>query len=153
MQWCGRNLLDKDVQIRNSRFRFWRTIGLGVNLLSVDLCAHSYPKLAAFLDIDPNFMIYRRFGYLRTRLLLYHQDVLRELELKMDRTDRREANDPATERRLCCREEDDDQKELLLRIGRQLQTYGRSAVDLRCRHLFLTPGRRTHLEIRLDIQP
>jgi hypothetical protein len=89
----------------------------------------------------PNFMIYRRFGYLWTRLLLYHQDVLRELKLEMDRTDRREANDPATERRLCYREEDDDQKEPLLRIGRQLRTYGRSAVDLRCRHSFLTPGR------------
>ena len=80
-----------------SRFYF-RTINLRPNLLSVDLCAHGYPKLAAFLDSDPNFMIYCRFGYLQTRLLLYHRDILRELELEMDCIDRREANDPATKR-------------------------------------------------------
>ncbi|KAF2093525.1 hypothetical protein NA57DRAFT_48248, partial [Rhizodiscina lignyota] len=39
-----------------------------------------YPMLAAFLDSDENFMIYRRFGYIHARLLLEKQNELQELE-------------------------------------------------------------------------
>ena len=46
-----------------------------------------YPKLGAFLDSDDNFMIYRRFGYLQSRLLLEKQDDLRKLEEALDRLD------------------------------------------------------------------
>ncbi|KAL9079449.1 MAG: hypothetical protein Q9157_001658 [Trypethelium eluteriae] len=46
-----------------------------------------YPHLAAFLDSDENFMVYRRFGYLQSRLLLEKQDELRKLERKLDLID------------------------------------------------------------------
>ncbi|KIV79938.1 hypothetical protein PV11_07477 [Exophiala sideris] len=39
-----------------------------------------YPRVAAFLDSDENFMLYRRFGYLQSRLLLEKQEELRKLE-------------------------------------------------------------------------
>ena len=39
-----------------------------------------YPRQAAFADSDDSFMIYRRFGYIHSRLLLNKQDELRELE-------------------------------------------------------------------------
>jgi hypothetical protein len=47
-----------------------------------------YPKLAAFLDSDENFMIYRRFSYLMSRLLVEKQNDLQLLEDKLDRQDR-----------------------------------------------------------------
>lgn len=52
-------------------------------------CKRGYPRLAAFLDSDENFMVYRRFGYLQSRLLLEKQDELRLLEEKLDILDAR----------------------------------------------------------------
>lgn len=49
-----------------------------------------YPRQAAFADSDENFMIYRRFGYIHSRLLLNKQDELRELEDKLNDTDKRD---------------------------------------------------------------
>jgi hypothetical protein len=49
-----------------------------------------YPRLACFLESDPSFMVYRRFGVVFARLLLNKQDELRTLEemlFEMDRTD------------------------------------------------------------------
>jgi hypothetical protein len=46
-----------------------------------------YPRLAAFLDSDENFMVYRRFGYIQARLLLEKQDDLQKLEKKLDEYD------------------------------------------------------------------
>jgi hypothetical protein len=46
-----------------------------------------YPRLAAFLDSDDNFMLYRRFGYLQSRVLLEKQDDLRQLEEALKRLD------------------------------------------------------------------
>src|SRR5438552_8863712 len=50
----------------------------------VEDCPTGYPNLAAFLDSDENFMIYRRFGYIQARLLLEKQDEMRQLEEKLD---------------------------------------------------------------------
>src|SRR5437016_6910304 len=97
----------------------------------VDTCASGYPRLAAFVDSDPNFMIYRRFGYLRTRLLLYHQDVLRERERYLDMLDEETGRDPETERQLCSRilDENQDQPrrtELFRALDQEFRTYGRA---------------------------
>lgn len=46
-----------------------------------------YPRLAAFTDSHDNFMLYRRFGYLSSRVLLDKQDELRELEDKLEELD------------------------------------------------------------------
>ncbi|KAF1966737.1 hypothetical protein BU23DRAFT_313566 [Bimuria novae-zelandiae CBS 107.79] len=54
-------------------------------------CPRGYPSLATFLDSDECFMVYRRFGFLQSRLLLDKQDELRELERKLDRLDTIEA--------------------------------------------------------------
>jgi hypothetical protein len=55
---------------------------------AVSSCPKGYPRLAAFLDSDENFMIYRRFGYVQGRLLLEKQDELRKLEEKLDKYDK-----------------------------------------------------------------
>ena len=46
-----------------------------------------YPKMAAFLDSDENFMVYRRFGYAQSRLLLEQQDIVRRLEYQLESID------------------------------------------------------------------
>jgi hypothetical protein len=49
--------------------------------------------LAAFLDSDEGFTIYRRFGYLQSRLLLDKQEQLRLLEEKLEHLDLKIAKD------------------------------------------------------------
>lgn len=46
-----------------------------------------YPNLATFHSSSEEFAIYRRFGYLSSRLLLDRQDHLRNLEEKLDKYD------------------------------------------------------------------
>ncbi|GAB7325601.1 hypothetical protein MBLNU13_g09592t1 [Cladosporium sp. NU13] len=50
-----------------------------------------YPNLATFKNSSEAFSIYRRFGYLQSRLLLEKQDVLRVLEQRLDQYDREHA--------------------------------------------------------------
>lgn len=72
-------------------------------------------------------MIYRRFKYLRSRLLLYYQDVLASTEKELDILDKRDVNnDPLN---LCSRDRDDKQKrprrkELFARLEEILKKYG-----------------------------
>lgn len=47
--------------------------------------------MATLLDSEYSFMLYRRFGFLQTRLLLYKQDELRELEEELDALDKDDA--------------------------------------------------------------
>ena len=54
---------------------------------AVQECPEGYPQLAAFLDSDDNFMVYRRYGYLHARLLLKKQEQLRQLEEALDNMD------------------------------------------------------------------
>ncbi|RDL34322.1 uncharacterized protein BP5553_07450 [Venustampulla echinocandica] len=85
--------------------------------------AKGYPRLAAFLDIDENFMLYRRFGVLQARILLYKQDELRGLEEKLDRKDKVHS-DPEL---LLSRERQDQggesRKELMREIGEAFKDY------------------------------
>lgn len=54
----------------------------------VDQYPVGYGKLAAFEDCDPDFLIYRKFGWLRNRTLLYLQDELVELERDLEALDK-----------------------------------------------------------------
>ena len=89
-------------------------------------CPEGYPRLAAFLDSDEKFMLYRRFGFLQARLLLNKQDELRELEKDLDRLDKvDQGKDPSL---LKSREKDDAtsgrRKKLLSEIERKFTEYG-----------------------------
>ena len=63
-----------------------------------------YPRQAAFADGDENFMIYRRFGYIHSRLLLNKQDELRELEDNLNDIDKRDERTTNGKRYLASRE-------------------------------------------------
>jgi hypothetical protein len=89
---------------------------------------NGYPKLARFLDSDDNFMVYRRFGFLQTRLLLETQDRLRVLEKRLDKLDESETAGDDNQDNLCSRDGDgSDQTErinLMAAIRTVFQEYG-----------------------------
>jgi hypothetical protein len=58
----------------------------------VEECPEGYPRLAAFSNSDENFMIYRRFGYLQSRILLHKQDELQRLEQELEEMDQKDAS-------------------------------------------------------------
>ncbi|KAI9647713.1 hypothetical protein NHQ30_004099, partial [Ciborinia camelliae] len=59
----------------------------------------SYRSLSIFLDSDDNFKIYRRFGYLHSRLLLRKQDEIRRLEGELDELDDLDESEDALDKR------------------------------------------------------
>ena len=100
---------------------------------AVQDCPKGYPLLAAFLDSDDNFMIYRRFGYLQARLLLEKQDQLRRLEWDLDLMD--EEDKRAQPRSLITFETADAGKaqvrqELMQKIEEKFRDYGGSIWSL-----------------------
>lgn len=96
--------------------------------------------MSTFLDSDENFMLYRRFGYLHSRLLLRKQDQLRKLEMELDDYDDYDADGPEERRRtLLSRDSDEaaDRKlppgtrtrtQILEEIEKKLATYGENKV-------------------------
>lgn len=79
-----------NLRVRESKFMRLRDHAHRLTQI-VNKLPRGYPNLAAFLDSDESFMIYRRFGFLQSRLLLEKQDELRQLEEALDHMDRREA--------------------------------------------------------------
>ncbi|KUJ19488.1 uncharacterized protein LY89DRAFT_642559 [Mollisia scopiformis] len=97
-----------------------------IDVRTLNQCPEGYPRLAAFLDADENFMLYRRFGFLQARVLLYKQDELRELERELDRIDciDQHSNDKSV---LKSREKDDKvtntRKNMIGKIETKLKEY------------------------------
>jgi hypothetical protein len=98
----------------------------------VEECPEGYPRLAALLDSDENFMLYRRFGFLQARILLNKQDQLRELEKQLDREDKVDMKkDPGV---LKSREKDvavnGRRKRILIEIEEHFKEYGNPALTI-----------------------
>jgi len=87
-----------------------------------------YPRLAAFLNSDENFLLCRKYGFLHNRVLLYRQDELRELEnqlLDLDAED-----EELDDRALRSRVRDDKRegcrrKALIQEVDDKLKEYGK----------------------------
>ena len=93
----------------------------------VDTFPLGYPRLAAWVDSDPNYAEYRRFGYLHHRCLLFMQDELAVLERELSELDAEDAI--ADPKRLKCRFRDNSKSprrrtELLLELKGKVQEYG-----------------------------
>lgn len=58
--------------------------------------ALGYPNLAVFKSSSDDYAVYRRFGYLQSRLLLDKQDDLRIFEQKLEEYDRANVSDSIT---------------------------------------------------------
>jgi hypothetical protein len=83
----------------------------------VDGKERSYRSLATFLDSDENFMLYRRFGYLHSRMLLRLQDKLRKLESQLDDYDDEDAGEEGNPRLLMIL---DETEQVLEKYGKYL---------------------------------
>lgn len=53
----------------------------------LERCPKGNPRMAAFLDSDENFTMYRRFGWIQSRLLLSKQNELASLEKDLEMQD------------------------------------------------------------------
>jgi hypothetical protein len=88
-----------------------------------------YPQLAGYVSADIDGRLYRRFGYLRNRLLLHKQDAVIELEAELAQLDATDfAGDDIASFRLLSRrydEEDPDcpRRKLLDRLDVALREY------------------------------
>lgn len=82
-----------------------------------------YPRLAAFLNLDKDFSVLRRFDYLHMRCLLDQQDQLVELEDQLHRFD----DEEQIELRLRSRRQDEHQerRDLLNLIRTKVESYGK----------------------------
>lgn len=103
----------------------------GTNDFSVDDHPKGYPRLAAFVNSDENFLIARKYGYLRSRVLLYRQDELSVLErdlVALDADDH-EKRPLALESRKYDEQTDKDpvysRKVLIQKIDDKLKEYGK----------------------------
>ncbi|KAF2647153.1 hypothetical protein K491DRAFT_672411 [Lophiostoma macrostomum CBS 122681] len=83
-----------------------------------------YPRLAAFLALDSNFTLVKRFDNLHLRILLDHQDRLAELEEKLQACDDQEE----IQLNLCSRRQDSNEtrRTLLTAVEVELERYSRS---------------------------
>lgn len=105
-----------------------------INQILVDDHPKGYPQLAAFIDSDSNFLMCRRFGFLHSRVLLYRQDELTDLENKlidMDGLDKDELPLALTSRKIDDGRDDIEEqytrKTLINTIDQKLKEYGTSS--------------------------
>ena len=105
--------------------------------MSVDDHPKGYPKLAAFINSDDNFFQCRKYGFLRSRVLLYRQDELAELERTLIALDEEDANtDKKSRLALTSRKTDEardedprySRKTLIQKIDDKLKEYGKIIV-------------------------
>ncbi|TVY46033.1 hypothetical protein LSUB1_G000184 [Lachnellula subtilissima] len=117
---------------------------------SVKQCYEGYPRLAALLDSDENFMIYRRFGYLQARIILYKQDELRQLEKDLDLMDMGDAKTRPIV--LQSREEDNFQnerrKDLLCRVEKKFKEYTELLITARDLATFNPPPACDYMSVK-----
>lgn len=106
------------------------------NISRIDFHPKGYPRLAAYINSDENFMMCRRFGFLHTRVLLYRQDEIRELEdqlIRLDEEDKDENPLWLQSRKLDDAREGGDRRALIKEIDEKLKEY--DELVLRCKTL------------------
>ena len=89
-----------------------------------------YGKIAAVQDLDPEFLICRKFGFLHNYALLYLQDELVEIQEDLERLDRWEFSDGDPKKLISRRRDsavsDSRRQELIATLHAKLKQYGKS---------------------------
>jgi len=93
-----------------------------------------YPNLATFKNSSDSFAVYRRFGYLQSRLLLEKQDILRVLEKRLDQYDRDNVMTSYT--RTLSADQLMPRQALLEEIERAFNSYGKAQPDSEDRDIY-----------------
>ncbi|KAL8950188.1 MAG: hypothetical protein Q9222_003766 [Ikaeria aurantiellina] len=131
--------------------------------LAVEDHPMGYPRQAAYADSDECFMIYRRFGYIHARLLLHHQDEIRELEATLHDMDLRDSRVPARQSLLRSRDADQEDSEtkgpnadtrvaLLDRIEEKTLKYGQLLLQAQSLVAMNKPPTRDQISVRNFLQ-
>lgn len=96
--------------------------------------------MAAYINSDVNFTMYRKFGTLRSRVLLHRQDELNKLEKRLNALDLRD--NVGDDFRIQCitydREKDTQRTDLIDEIDSKLEHYGNCTWYI-SRGVMLTP--------------
>lgn len=93
-----------------------------------------YPQVAAYQNSDSSSALFRRFGNLHARSLLYKEVELTDLEAKLAELDREDNSKDDTEWRIAHSIHHDDgknneaRKALMSEIYQKLEVYGASTV-------------------------
>jgi len=140
-----------------------------VSLFTGEDYPRGYPRQAAFQSSEPNWSIYRAFGYLHSRVILQLQDELRELEDELNDLDcdQADSNDPAENSRVTSRDSDhraaqrehesqqgagrvvlSDRAILLAKIEDRLVRYDKMLINAREMVEFQKPNDRDWLSLR-----
>lgn len=89
-----------------------------------------FPRFAAWMNCDENFLMTRRYGWLHNRVMLYRQSELRELETQLQMCDAgdHEDQDPALrDHRMFARGDAGEyRKKLMQQIDEKLEQYGKT---------------------------
>lgn len=83
---------------------------------------NGYPRLAAFINSDLDFVVFRRFGHLHVRYLLYLQDEIAEMEQQLHTLDRIEPCSFYLNTRR--RDRNQERGRILKTLGEKLFDYG-----------------------------
>ncbi|KAK7751082.1 hypothetical protein SLS62_006911 [Diatrype stigma] len=128
----GHKLLNEMRESLKSQPQPNNTPNSGRDRITVDGSLNGYPKLGAFVASNENYLIFRQFKYLQSRLLLNMQDQLREYETELISLER---DYRVTGVHLQCRERDDHKsgrrKLLMQKIEERYEKYSQYAMFLR----------------------
>ncbi|KAG9231492.1 hypothetical protein BJ875DRAFT_506648 [Amylocarpus encephaloides] len=108
---------------------------------TVEHYRQGYPRLAAFLSLDPNFTIFRRFDTLHLRVLLEQQDRLCELQQQLEDCDDAET----VQLNLSSRRQDDNRtrRNVLQQVAAELKDYDKGVLRFH-RMISLPRARKRH---------
>jgi len=110
----------------------WRAnyLSEGRHSSRIDDHPEGYPRFAAFLNSDENFLVARRYGLMHTRIMLYRQAELAKLEQALFDLDREDAQDEDRALRgvkfVERGDRGEDRVELIDKIEEKLKQYGGS---------------------------
>lgn len=96
----------------------------------MDEAPRGYPRVAAYLNSDNDTVLFRRFGTLHSRTLLYKQVELTELEAKLEKLDKEHSSEEDNEWKVFNSIHHDDgfqneeRKALVDKIEEKLLAYG-----------------------------
>ena len=95
--------------------------------MEVDSHPRGYPKVAAYQNLEPAWLIFRKFGWLRNHALLDLQDELKALEEDLKYHNRYEYH-RGDKNRLLSRSSDyerpNSREHLMIQIKEKLEQYG-----------------------------
>lgn len=83
-----------------------------------------YPRLSAYLNSDKDFVVFRRFGQVHTRLLLHKQSAISNLEERLNAID--EAEENAYRLKSWNTDDNMERKDVLAELEARILEYGKN---------------------------